>query len=150
MTSETSNSYSIVLESSPVAGVEVCKDILARLGEEGFTEDDRFAVHLAFEEAFANAVKHGNKLDPQKRVTVVYSVDHDKAVVSITDEGVGFNPRSVPDCRRGKNLFKPNGRGVLLIHSYMDVVGYSDEGRTVRMVRYRERPPITGASAVGL
>lgn len=133
---------SVVLESSPTAAVDVCNDILSRLEEEGFGQDDKFAVHLAFEEAFANAVKHGNKQDPKKKVTVAYCVDHDKAIISITDEGVGFNPGNVPDCRCGKNLFKPNGRGVLLIHSYMDVVGYSDEGRTVRMTRYRERPPI--------
>jgi serine/threonine-protein kinase RsbW len=142
MASETSNTCSVVLDSSPTAGAKVCQDILARLDEEGYNKDDAFAVHLAFEEAFANAVKHGNKLDPQKKVTVSYTVDNHKVVISITDEGPGFDPSGVPDCRCGKNLFKPNGRGVLLIHSYMDMVGYSDQGRTVQMTRYRERPPV--------
>jgi len=148
MASETSNTCSVVLETSPAAGVNVCKDILTRLEEEGYGQDDKFAVHLAFEEAFANAVKHGNKLDPDKKVTVAYSVDHDKVIISITDEGEGFNPGGVPDCRCGRNLFKPSGRGVLLICSYMDVVGYSDEGRTVQMTRYRERPPLSGHNSM--
>ncbi len=148
MASETSNTCSVVLESSPTAAGDVCNDILARLDEEGYGQDDKFAVHLAFEEAFANAVKHGNKMDPQKKVTVAYSVDHEKIFLSITDEGAGFNPKGVPDCRCGKNLFKPNGRGVLLIQSYMDVVGYSDQGRTVQMTRYRERPPINRGNPI--
>ncbi len=144
MASETSDSCSVVVESKPTAVVEVCKGLLKRLEEEGFAQDDAFAVHLALEEAFANAVKHGNKMDPDKKVTVSYSVTQDRVEIKVTDEGEGFNPGVVPDPRHGRNLFKPNGRGVLLIHSYMDVVRYSDEGRTVHMIRYRDRPSVLG------
>ena len=144
MASETSDSCSVVVESRPAAVVEVCKDILKKLREEGFAQDDAFAVHLAFEEAFANAVKHGNKMDPQKKVTVSYLVTHDRVEIKVTDEGEGFNPGGVPDPRHGRNLFKPNGRGVLLIYSYMDVVRYSNEGRTVHMIRYKDRPSVLG------
>ena len=144
MASETSESCSVTVESNPTAGVEVCKDILSRLKEAGFGQDDAFGVHLAIDEAVANAVKHGNKMDPCKKVTISYAVCPEKVEVSITDEGEGFDPGELPDPRHGRNLFKPNGRGVLLIHSYMDLVRYENNGRTVQMVRYKERPPIMG------
>ncbi|MBN2454930.1 MAG: ATP-binding protein [Sedimentisphaerales bacterium] len=142
MTSEISNSCSVVVESKATAAVGVCKDILAKLEEEGFSRDDGFAVHLALEEAFANAVKHGNKKDPNKKVTIAYTVNHDSVSIEVTDQGDGFNPTNVPDPRHGKHLFEPNGRGVLLIHCYMDVVRYKNDGRTVQMIRYKERPSI--------
>ena len=137
MTSETSNTFSVVLESSPAAGEEVCKDILARLDEEGFTQDDRFAVHLAFEEAFANAVKHGNKLDVDKTVTIDYSITQDRFEIIITDQGKGFDPNALPDPRNEENLYKYGGRGVLLMQSYMDKVEYNPEGTSVRMFKNR-------------
>jgi serine/threonine-protein kinase RsbW len=102
-----------------------------------------FAVHLAVEEAFLNAVKHGNKMDPDKKVQIDFLVDCDKVEVSVTDQGEGFKPEGVPDPRVGRNLYKPEGRGLLLINSYMDVVRFNDRGNSVRMIRYRERPSLS-------
>jgi serine/threonine-protein kinase RsbW len=95
------------------------------------------------EEAFLNAVKHGNKMDPTKKVKIDYSVDPDKIEISITDEGSGFEPESVVDPRFGEGLFEPGGRGLLLINSYMDIVKFNEQGNSVYMVRYKEKPPLT-------
>jgi len=133
----------ITVQSEPSAVVEVCNRILPELERNGYTKEDVFAVHLAVEEAFINAVKHGNKMDPSKKVVVDYTVDPEKVEISMTDEGGGFNPEAVPDPRFGKNLFQPNGRGLLLMRAYMDVVQYNEQGNTVHMVRYKERPRIT-------
>jgi len=140
MVLETPNSYSVVVESQPSAIGEVCRQIILKLQGNSFSEDDIFAVHLALEEAFINAVTHGNKMDPHKEVQIDYSVGADKIEISITDQGEGFNPQQVPDPRVGENLYKPDGRGLLLINSYMDVVKYNERGNRVYMVRYREKP----------
>ncbi len=140
MASKTPTSYSIVVESKPSEVVRVCDEVLARLKENGFGKDDLFAVHLTLEEAFLNAVKHGNKLDPAKTVKVDYSVSEEKLEITVTDEGPGFKPDKVDDPRFGENLFKPGGRGLLLMHSYMDIVKYNEQGNSVYMVRYREKP----------
>ncbi len=118
---------------------EVCKWILGTLEDSGFSEEDIFAVHLALEEAFTNAIKHGNKMDPNKEVKINYSLSPDRVEISMVDEGDGFNPDAVPDPRRGENLYKPGGRGLLLMRSYMDVVEFSERGNGVRMVRYKEK-----------
>ena len=134
----------MVVESSMTAINKACDGILSELEGNGFSKEDIFAVHLALEEAFINAVKHGNKMDPAKKVKIEYSVRSDKIEVSMTDEGDGFDPEAVPDPRSGENLYKPEGRGLFLMKSYMDVVKYNQLGNCVYMVRYKEKPPLAG------
>jgi serine/threonine-protein kinase RsbW len=143
MTPKASNSRSIVVESKPSAVVEVCQQILAGLEANQFGTDDIFAVHLTLEEAFLNAVKHGNQMDPTKKVRVEYSVDAEKVDIAITDEGKGFEPDRVADPRFGDKLFEPGGRGLLLMNSYMDIVEFNERGNSVHMVRYKEKPDFT-------
>jgi len=144
MASEAPINCSIVVDSKPSAIVEVCQEILSKLEENNFEKDDLFAVHLTLEEAFLNAVKHGNKMDPTKKVKIDYSVSPEKVEITITDEGAGFEPESVEDPRFGKGLYEPGGRGLLLMNSYMDIVKYNEEGNSVHMVRYKEKPHLPG------
>jgi serine/threonine-protein kinase RsbW len=130
------------VESSTSVISQVCDRILAEIRAKGYTVEDAFAVNLAFEEAFTNAVKHGNRMDPKKHVQIDYSVDPEKVEISITDEGEGFDPGKIPDPRSGENLYKPEGRGLLLIRSYMDVVEYNRKGNSLRIVRYKEKPAL--------
>jgi len=143
MTLKMPASYSIVVESKPSAIVSVFEQIRSKLIDNNFGKDDIFAIHLTLEEAFLNAVKHGNKMDPTKKITVEYSVDADKVEISIKDQGPGFKPDAVEDPRFGENLFKPGGRGLLLMNSYMDMVKYNPEGNCVYMIRYKEKPYLT-------
>ena len=135
---------SVAVESKPSALEPSCRKILAVLEARGFSQDDIFAVHLALEEAFLNAVKHGNRMDPTKKVTIDYEVDQEKVEIRMTDEGVGFDPRCIPDPRVGKNLYRPEGRGLLLIRSYMHTVEYSERGNSLRMVRCKSQPASKG------
>ncbi len=141
MTSNSSFIHSIVLGSIPSAAVEICTKILAELKANKFGKDDIFAVHLALEEAFTNAVKHGNKMDPNKEVKIEYSVTDEKIDVCISDQGQGFAPDKIADPRYGQNLYKTGGRGLFLIRSYMDTVEFNGRGNCVRMVKFRRKPP---------
>ncbi|MHC4117824.1 MAG: ATP-binding protein [Planctomycetota bacterium] len=143
MGSEAPINRSIVVESKPSAAADVCRQILSELEENSFDKDDVFAVHLTLEEAFLNAIKHGNKMDPTKKVKVDYVVDSEKVEICITDEGDGFEPDEVADPRFGAGLYEPGGRGLLLMNSYMDVVRYNEQGNSVFMVRYKEKPSLT-------
>ncbi len=143
MVSETPISGSLVVESKPSSIDVVNEQIISNLEDNSFSEDDIFAVHLALEEAFMNAVRHGNKMDPSKKVRVEYSIGSNRVEIFITDDGKGFEPDTVPDPRVGNNLYKPEGRGLLLINSYMDVVEFKESGNCVHMVRYKEKPDIT-------
>jgi serine/threonine-protein kinase RsbW len=144
MTLETPNCCSIVVKSVPSALTDVCSQILSKLQVNSYRQDDIFAIHLALEEAFLNAIKHGNQMDPNKEVRIDCSIEDDKVEIAMTDQGRGFDPDIVPDPRTGKNLYKPEGRGLFLINSYMDVVKFNERGNCVYMVRYKKRPPIEG------
>ena len=137
---EIPTDHYMVVGSEPSAINKVCKRILAEAEARHFDQEDTFAVHLALQEAFINAIKHGNKMDPKKEVKVDFSIDSHKIEVCLTDEGEGFNPDSIPDPRHGDNIYKTEGRGLLLMHSYMDVVEFNEQGNSVRMIRYKEKP----------
>ncbi len=139
MASKMPISRSMTVESTPTAIVEVCKSILAELKANNFSQEDIFSVHLALEEAFINAINHGNNLDPKKEVQIDYSVDLDRVEFSMTDQGDGFDPSQVPDPRCGENLYKTYGRGLLLIRSYMNTVEFNERGNCIRVVRYKEK-----------
>jgi len=113
--------------------------IIERVRACGFGEDDIFAIKLALEETLTNAVKHGNRCDPSKNVTVRYCVTADTLVVLVRDEGRGFTPDAVPDPTHPDRLSIPNGRGIMLLRAYMDEVEYRDEGREVRFVKHRTK-----------
>lgn len=102
-----------------------------------YTEHDIFSIKLALEEALVNAIKHGNQMDPAKRVFVSYLVTPVRFDVRITDEGPGFNPEDVPDPTDPENLEKPCGRGLLLIRGFMTEVRYHGRGNVVSMCKLR-------------
>ena len=132
-------SRSVVVSSTPSAVADVFNQLQPGLKASNFSEEDIFAVHLALEEAFTNAVKHGNKMEPNKAVKIDYAIEPDKIEICMTDEGSGFDPEVIPDPRYGDNLYKPAGRGMLLMRSFMDVIEYNEQGNSVRMIRYREK-----------
>ncbi len=140
MVSKAPINCSMVVESKPSAVVGVYEQILSKLENNGFSKEDIFAVHLALEEAFLNAVKHGNKMDSAKSVKIDYSVGLDKVEISMTDQGDGFEPEAIADPRWGESLYKPEGRGLLLMNAYMDVVEFNERGNSVYMARYKEKP----------
>lgn len=113
--------------------------LLSELESYGFADEDVFAVHLALEEAFTNAIKHGNKMVTSKEVKIEYAISPDKAEISVTDQGQGFNPQDIPDPRCGGNIYKTGGRGLFLIRSYMDVVDFNNKGTCLHMVKYKRK-----------
>lgn len=102
-----------------------------------YSEHDIFSIKLALEEALVNAIKHGNQMDPDKRVVVSYQVTSERFDIRITDEGSGFNPDDVPDPTAPENLERPCGRGLLLIRGFMTEVIYHGCGNSVSMCKVR-------------
>lgn len=95
----------------------------------GVSDGDLPDLQLALEEGLANAVKHGNQLNPAKQVKVECQLLDDCMIrVTIEDEGAGFNPEEVPDPTDFANLDKPSGRGIVLMRAFMDEVLYNGRG----------------------
>ncbi len=106
------------------------------LREKGVDEGTIFDVHVGFEEALRNAMVHGNRNDPGKKVTVEAEVLDDRVTITVEDEGEGFEQNTVADPTLDENLLKEGGRGVYLIKHLMDEVSYENGGRKVVMVKH--------------
>lgn len=114
----------------------VVDDLLGRLGLE---EEERHWIGLAVREAVANAIKHGNAADPDKQVEVEVGVERDEVVVTIRDQGGGFDPGGVANPLAPENLLRPGGRGIFYMRSLMDAVDYrfGESGGTEVVLRKR-------------
>ncbi len=120
-------------------------------------------ITMALREAVANAIDHGNlELDSDMRdedgatyselgrqrsqqepwmsrqVTITSRVTPDQVRYTITDQGPGFDPSSLPDPLDPENLLRAHGRGLMLIRSFMDEVTHNETGNVITMIKNRE------------
>ena len=109
--------------------------LMKRVEKNGVITSADSSLFIALDEAFVNAVKHGNKFDATKLVRISAEVSPKEARFTVEDEGDGFNLAEVPDPTNPENLFKTSGRGVLIIHNVMDEVRYNERGNRVEMVK---------------
>jgi len=114
----------------------------------GLDDDAQHYVGVAIRESVINAIKHGNRNDPGKRVFVEFSIGKSAGpaaedpgtvlIVRVRDQGEGFDPESIADPLAPENLLKASGRGIFLIRSFMDDVqlqSVPEGGMEVRMVK---------------
>ena len=104
----------------------------------GFDDDAAHYMSVAVRESVVNAIKHGNQLDENKRVGVVFTIHAGALEVRVQDQGSGFDPESVADPIAEENLLKAYGRGIFFMRSFMDEVEYSfpaKGGTLVRLVK---------------
>ena len=125
--------------ASRIEMVEVVQAVVSHLCTTMGVEDDgAHYVNVAVRESVVNAVKHGNKLDANKSVTVWFCCAPDRIEVAVQDQGQGFDPDSVPNPVAEENLLKAYGRGIFFMRSFMDEIEYgfpSGGGTMVRMVK---------------
>jgi serine/threonine-protein kinase RsbW len=112
--------------SSRFENIELVQVIAEHLCENaGVDEDGSHWIGMAVREAVANAIKHGNKLDVQKKVHASFELSGLDLEITISDEGAGFDPAKVSDPLNPQNLMKTSGRGIFYMKTFMDEVHYS-------------------------
>ncbi len=132
----------------------------------------RSQAGVAVVEALSNAMIHGNlelssELRRQSREVYDREIERRRTVPPfvgrrvrctsrvapgeisyvVEDDGIGFDISALPDPRDSENLLKLNGRGVLLIRTFMDDVAYEDDGR--RLVMRKRVLPEPSSAMVG-
>jgi len=129
-----------VIPSQSGAGRRVQQEILDQLLRQRWGPRDIFCIHLALEEAVANAIKHGNRHDPAKCVHIRCLLWPDRVRIEIADEGAGFRLSDVPDPTRPDRIESPTGRGIMLMRSFMSRVEFAPPGNSVLMEKTRTEP----------
>jgi serine/threonine-protein kinase RsbW len=109
--------------------------LMKRVEKLGVINPEKSNLFIALDEAFVNAVKHGNKFDSNKLIKICAEVSAKEARFTIEDEGKGFDVNAIPDPTNPENLFKTSGRGVMFIYNIMDEVKYNKRGNRLTMVK---------------
>ena len=130
MTEETTD---ITLPSRIDSIAEAAAAAAEIAGRSGFAADALFGIDMAVREAVTNAVLHGNRQDESKTVEIGFIQQGSTLIITVRDQGTGFDPSSVPDPTDAQNLLKASGRGILFMRSFMDEVTWErhPQGGTV-------------------
>jgi serine/threonine-protein kinase RsbW len=100
----------------------------------GTTTEAEEEIEIAICEALANAVIHGNHENPEKKVHATCRCSMDgEVLITVRDEGEGFDSRGVPDPTDAQRLLLTHGRGLHLMRALMDEVSFQENGTLVRM-----------------
>lgn len=123
----------VSLPSSLTAYHDFMQSVIDLLESFGWQHGDLFAIHMALEESISNAIRHGNKEDPAKRVAIDCQLSSERFWIRVCDEGPGFDPRKVPDCCDPDRLEVAGGRGLALMKAYMTQMVYNERGNCLTM-----------------
>ena len=120
--------------------VQLLSDRLSALA--GLDEDATHWVSVAVRESVINAIKHGNREAPDKRVLVEFAFTPREApeqfIIQVNDEGEGFDPGGIANPLDPENVLKSSGRGIFFMRSFMDDLQIERRplgGMVVRMVK---------------
>jgi len=120
--------------------VQLLSDRMAAMA--GLDDDITHWVSVAVRESVINAIKHGNREDSSKHVTVEFVLapreKPEEFVIRVLDEGEGFDPEHVANPLDPENLLKSSGRGIFFMRNFMDDVTIArrpEGGMDVRMTK---------------
>jgi serine/threonine-protein kinase RsbW len=117
--------------------IRVVESFIDNAKEKFELDDDIYGnIMIAVTEAVNNAIKHGNRGDARKNVTLALGVEDNLIRFSIRDEGSGFDFHHLPDPTAPENLEKPSGRGIFLMKHLADEVEFRDGGKQVELRFY--------------
>lgn len=120
--------------------VQLVADDVSR--EAGLSGDELHWMGMAVREAVINAIVHGNRNDPAKLVFIDFTIhsapDSIELLVSIRDQGAGFDPAELPDPLAPENLLKTSGRGIFIMSQFTDELSFQravEGGMEVRLMK---------------
>jgi serine/threonine-protein kinase RsbW len=129
----TTELFTLQLPSSPESIVQL-EALIEEIADKYQVADDTFAnMMTCLNEAVSNAIMHGNKQDPDKKVIVNAEIDGRRIVWTVTDEGPGFDPNYIPDPTAPENLESLTGRGVFIIKQLADQCVFNGRGNELEL-----------------
>jgi serine/threonine-protein kinase RsbW len=122
---------------SSISNISIIENIIDEISIELSIVTEQYGnILIAVIESVTNAIMHGNKSDESKLVKLVFTVEDNVLVVTVSDEGTGFNYDNLPDPTKADNVEKPDGRGVFLMRHLADEVLFERDGATVILKFY--------------
>ena len=127
----------VVLPADELLIAPTVKRIMAAVSDIECSQGKEFEIETALLEAIANAVRHGAKNDPTKKVECVVICEEPQGMLIIVkDPGPGFDPKAVPNPTEGDAIFNDHGRGIYMINQLMDEVKFKKNGTEIHMRKF--------------
>jgi len=89
-------------------------------------------IYLCISEAVVNSIKHGNKNDLNKTISIVVNCDENELNILIEDEGNGFDLNTISDPTCKNNLKNESGRGIFIIKALTNKIEYNEKGNRIQ------------------
>ena len=131
----TQQVFRMTIASTPRSIARVEK-FLAKVSESVTLDEIKMnKLMVSLTEAVNNAIVHGNKSKPKKKVSVRCEVLPGWLLIMVTDQGKGFSMNMVRNPLKEENILRENGRGIFLMRTLMDKVEFErvKEGHQVRL-----------------
>ena len=128
--------------------------VIDRLKKEfPINEDEIFQIKLALEESLINAIKHGNKLNPDLTVDVAVTSQENRLTITVQDQGEGFDYNhylragqggdAVGAARQRYAQGRLGGLGIMLMLRSVDKLEYFGSGNQVALTKYVKKRAAT-------
>ena len=126
--------FDATIEGRPDAIAPIVDGVMNLVQAMGCAAGKELDVEMALREALANAIVHGCKNDPSKKVECCVACDESRGMlIIIRDPGPGFDPAAIQSPIIGENVFSTHGRGIFLINQLMDEVRFERGGTEIYM-----------------
>ncbi len=124
MTKNKNKKFKLIINSNP-KHIRKVEGFLETINKNVRLDELKFnKLLVATTEAVNNSIIHGNKRDPNKKVTISCEVNNTQLVIRVKDEGIGIDLSKIPNPLEEKNLLRENGRGIFLMRSLMDRIDF--------------------------
>ena len=120
MRDATSGAFELVLPSELKVLDRVDRETLRYSRLAGFDDATAGMLAMAAIEAVTNAVVHGNRQLPGKKVLLKYGWSPGRIEITVTDEGDGFDLSCILDPTDPERCLASSGRGIYIMREIMD------------------------------
>lgn len=110
----------VLLLPSDTSSLTQVEPFFAQVARPLLDESTYYNAVIALTEAVNNAIVHGNRKDSSKEVRITLSASDAELVITVQDQGHGFDINALPDPLHPDNLLRDGGRGVFLIRQLVD------------------------------
>ena len=130
---QTSEMYTLQLPSKQES-ITLLENLIEEIADKHNISEDTFAnMMTSLSEAGINAIVHGNKLDPNKKVIINAEIEGRRIIWTVTDEGEGFDYNNLPDPTAPENIENLTGRGVFIMKHLADQCIFNAKGNEIEL-----------------
>jgi serine/threonine-protein kinase RsbW len=130
---QTSEMYTLQLPSKQES-ITLLENLIEEIADKHNFSEDTFAnMMTSLSEATINAIIHGNKLDPDKKVIINAEIEGRRIIWTVTDEGEGFDYNNLPDPTAPENIENLTGRGVFIMKHLADQCIFNAKGNEIEL-----------------